>query len=68
MKITEKVAFKIASVASYLYILSGKKLIKNLMSFWKIEASDQTVLPERSILKGQNLVENAIIQKLSQDF
>ena len=29
LKITEKVAFKIASDASYLYILSGQKFIKN---------------------------------------
>ena len=29
MKITEKVSFNIASEASYVYILSGQKLIKN---------------------------------------
>ena len=29
LKITEKVSFNIASEASYLYILSGQKLIKN---------------------------------------
>ena len=29
LKITEKVAFNIASEASYVYILSGQKLIKN---------------------------------------
>ena len=29
LKITEKVSFNIASEASYVYILSGKKLIKN---------------------------------------
>ena len=29
LKITEKVAFKIASEASYVYILSGQKLNKN---------------------------------------
>ena len=29
MKITEKVSFNIASVASYVYILSGQKFIKN---------------------------------------
>ena len=28
LKITEKVSFNIASEASYVYILSGKKLIK----------------------------------------
>ena len=35
----------------------------NLASFWKIEACSQTVLPDRSILIGQKLVENAKIQK-----
>ena len=29
LKITEKVAFNIASEASYVYILSGQKFIKN---------------------------------------
>ena len=29
LKITEKVSFNIASEASYIYILSGQKLIKN---------------------------------------
>ena len=29
LKITEKVSFNIASVASYVYILSRQKLIKN---------------------------------------
>jgi len=29
LKITEKVAFNIASEASYVYTLSGQKLIKN---------------------------------------
>ena len=58
----------IPSEASYVYILSGQKLIKNakkgsiLASFWKAEACGQTVLPDRSILKGQKLVENAKIQ------
>ena len=36
-KITEKVSFNIASEASYLYILSGQKLIKNAKNgqFWQ---------------------------------
>ena len=47
---------------------SGQKLIKNvkkwsiLASFWKPEACGQTVLPDRSVLMGQKLVENAKIQ------
>ena len=40
LKITEKVSFNIASEASYVYILSGQKLINNakcsiLTSFWQ---------------------------------
>ena len=58
-KITEKVSFNIASEASYVYNLSGQKFIKNeknvnLASFWKPEACGQTVLPDRSVLKGKN--------------
>ena len=38
LKITEKVSFNIASEASYVYILSGQKLIKNAKngSFWRV--------------------------------
>ena len=38
LKITEKVSFNIASEASYIYILSGQKLIKNAKNgaFWRI--------------------------------
>ena len=38
LKITEKVSFNIASEASYIYILSGQKLIKNAKngSFWRV--------------------------------
>ena len=38
LKITEKVSSNIASEASYVYILSGQKLIKNAKncSFWRI--------------------------------
>ena len=57
MKITEKVS--IASKASYVYILTGQKSIKNakkwsiLTSFWKPEACGQRVLPDKSVLIGQ---------------
>ena len=73
LKITEKVSFNIASEASYVYILSGQKFFKkcqkwsNLASFWKLEACGQTVLPDRSVLIGQKLVENAKIQKFKCD-
>ena len=65
---SQKVSFNIASEASYVYILSGQKLIKNAKNgpfwrgFWKPEACGQTVLPDRSVLIGQKLVENANIQ------
>ena len=38
LKITEKVSFNIASEASYFYILSGRKLIKNAKKgpFWRV--------------------------------
>ena len=64
LKITEKVSSNIASEASYIYILSGQKSIKNAKNgpFWKPKACGQTVLPDRSILIGQKLLENAKIQ------
>ena len=37
---------------------------KILASFEKPEACGQTVLPDRSVLIGQKLVENAKIQKI----
>ena len=52
LKITEKVSFN--------------KFV-NLASFWKTEACEETVLPDRSILRGQKLVENAKIEKLNWD-
>ena len=73
LKITEKVSFNIASEASYAYILSVQKFIKNAKNgpFWRVfhkpEACGQTVLPDRSILIGQKLVENAKIQKFKCD-
>ena len=38
LKITEKVPFNIASEASYVYILSGQRLIKNAQNgpFWRV--------------------------------
>ena len=67
LKITEKVSFNIASKESYVYILSGQKFLKNAKNgpFWrsfeKPEACGQTVLPDRSVLIGQKLVENVKI-------
>ena len=73
MKITETVSFNIASEASYVYILSGQKLIDNaknwsiLASFWKPKACGQTVLPDKSVLIGQELVKKVKIQKFKCD-
>ena len=39
----------------------------NLVEFLKSEACGQTVLPDRSVLKGQKLVENAKIKKFKCD-
>ena len=39
--------------------------MSNLASFWKPEACGQAVLPDRSVLIGQKLVENAKIKKNS---
>ena len=67
MKITEKSLIQHCE-QSYVYILSGQKLIKNAKNgqFWRVfekpEACGQTVLPDRSVLIGQKLVENAKIQ------
>ena len=50
LKITEKVSFNIASEASYVYILSGQKLIKNAKSgpFWRIfENLNRTKIGEK---------------------
>ena len=70
--VQKKVLFNIASEASSVYILSGQKLIKMskrsiLASFWKPEACGQTVLPDRSVLIGQKLMENAKIEKFKCD-
>ena len=48
LNITEKVAFNIASEASYLYILSGKKLITNAKNgpFWRVIESLKLVVKQ----------------------
>ena len=65
LKITEKVTFKIVSEASYVYILSRQKLVKKCPKgpLWRFfetlfEACGRTVLPDRSFLIGQKMVEN----------
>ena len=42
--------------------------MSNLASFWKPKACGQTELPDRSVLIGQTLVENAKIEKFKCDY
>ena len=53
-KITEKVSFNIASEASYVYILSGQKLIKNAKNgpFWRV-FENQKLAVKQSYQTGQ---------------
>ena len=53
--------FNIASEASYVYISSGQKIIKNAKNnpFWRVF--------DMSVLIGQKMVENAKIQKFKCD-
>ena len=71
LKITQKSSiWHCASEASYVYILSGQNFLKNAKkspTFRKLEVCGQTVLPDRSILIGQKLVQNAKIQILKCD-
>ena len=57
-----KLTFNIAREASYSYFLSGQKFIKKpkMVNF---DEFLQTVLPDRSLLIGQKLVENVKIEK-----
>ena len=60
LKILKNVSFNIASEASYVYILSGKKLkMARFGEVLKSKAWYQKVLPDRSFLVVQKLLENA---------
>ena len=62
LKITEKVSF---NIASYVYILSRQKLIKNAKNgpIWRVfENLKLAVKPDRPALIGQKLVESTKIQ------
>ena len=56
LKIAEKIAFNIASAASYVYILDEQKFIKNAKNSqsWRI-FKYLTVLPDMSVLIGQKI-------------
>ena len=72
--ITEKVSFNIAREASYVYILSGQKLIKNAKNgqFWRVFENLKLAVKQcyqtGQFLIGQKLVENAKIQKFKSTF
>ena len=44
-----------------------KSSLQSLASFWKPKACGQTVLPDRTILIGQKMVENAKNKKFKCD-
>ena len=73
MKITEKVSFNIASQASYVYILSGQKLIENAKNgqFWRVFENLKLAVKQNyqtgQFLIGQKLVGNAKIRKFICD-
>ena len=64
LKITEKVSFNIASVASYVYILSGLKLIEKAKNgpFWRVFENLKLAV-KQCYQTGQKLVENAKTKK-----
>ena len=69
LKITQNVAFNIASEASYGYILSGQKLIKNAKNgqFWRLFENFKLAVKLRKIAeKLKNIAEklNNIAKKL----
>ena len=69
LKITEKVSFKIASEASYVYILSGQKLIQSAKNgdFSKTLSLLSNSVTRHVTWKGQKLVENAKINQFKRD-
>ena len=70
LKIAEKVSFNIASEASYVCILRGRKLIKNAKNgpFWRVfENLKLAVKQYYQSLIGQKLVKNAKILKFKCD-
>ena len=68
-----KISFNIESEASYVYILSGQKLIKNAKNgpFWRVFENLKLAVKQcyqtSQFLIGQKLAENAKIQELKCD-
>ena len=72
-KSQKKSHFNIASEASYVYILSRQKFIKNAKNgqfgmFWQTEATILTVLPDKPILIEQKSIESAKIRYSNATF
>ena len=54
LKITEKVSFNIASEASYVYFLSGQKLIKNAKNGAFMGQTVSLIIGQKLVGKCQN--------------
>ena len=67
LKIIEKVSCNMASEASYVYILSGQKFIKNAKSSQFGDFLKTLSLRSNSVTRHVTLVENAKIQKSKWD-
>ena len=72
MKTTEKSNSTMRAKRAKFTVWENKSWLKmpkmgNLAIFWKPKACGQTVLPDRLLLKGQKLVENAKIEKFECD-
>ena len=61
LKITENVSFNMASQASYVYILSKQKLIKNAKNgpFWRIFENQKQCYQTGHFFKNGKYVKNA---------
>ena len=74
LKFTEKVSFNIASEASYVYILSGQKLIKNAQNgpFWRVFENLKLAVKQcyqtGKFLRGQKLVEMPKLKNSNETF
>ena len=71
LKITEKVSFNVASEASYVYIKSGQKFIKNAKIGQVLQLFDDLALRSNSVTRlisiGKTVVRNAQISKFKCD-
>ena len=65
LKITEKVSFNIASEASYVFILSGQKFIKNAKNgpFWRVLEKLENAVKQCYQTTIRQNAENATIKK-----